>query len=81
MQLNEHCILICNQCIILHGLPEIRADRVAQETRNDIEKLSAIVKAVVPPGEQIVILKTQRLGPRGINPPTSPRPLRVVVSD
>ncbi len=63
-----------NQCIIVHGLPEIRADRVAQETRNDIEKLSAVVKAVVPPGEQIVILKTQRLGPRGTNPPTSPAP-------
>ncbi len=36
---------------------------------------------MVPPGEQIVILKTQRLGPCGTNPPTSPRPLRVVVSD
>ncbi len=36
---------------------------------------------MVPPGKQIVILKTQRLGPRGTNPPTSPRPLRVVVSD
>ncbi len=47
-----------NQCIIGHGRPEIRADRVAQETRHDIEKLSAVVKAVVPPGEQIVILKT-----------------------
>ncbi len=34
-----------------------------------------------PPGEQIVILKTPRLGPRGTNPPTSPRPLRVDVSD
>ncbi len=70
-----------NQCIIVHGLPEIRADRVAQETRYDIEKLSAVVKAVVPLGEQIVILKTQRLCPRGTNPSTSPRPLRVVVSD
>ncbi len=69
-----------NQCIIVHGIPEIRPDWVAQETRNDIEKLSAVVKAVVPPVEQIVILKTQRLGPRGTNPPTSPHPLRVVVS-
>ncbi len=49
--------------------------------KHDIEKLSAVVKAVVPHGEQIVILKTPRLGPRGTNPPTSPRPLRVVVSD
>ncbi len=70
-----------NQCIIVHGLPEIRADRVAQETRNDIEKRCAVVKAVVPPGKQILILKTQRLGPRGANPPTSALPLRVVVSD
>ncbi len=27
-------------------------DRVAQATRNDTEKLSAVVNAVIPPGEQ-----------------------------
>ncbi len=52
----------------MHGLPEIRANRIAQGTRNDIEKLSAVVKIVVLPSEQIVILKTQRLGPHGTNP-------------
>ncbi len=36
---------------------------------------------MVPPGEQIVILKNQRLDPRGINPPTFPRPLSGVVPD
>ncbi len=39
-----------NHWIIIRGLPEIRADRAAFETRNDIEKLSAVVKAVVQPG-------------------------------
>ncbi len=35
---------------------------------------------MVQPGEQIVILKIQRLGPRWTNPPSCSRPLRVVVS-
>ncbi len=70
-----------NKCIIEHGLPETRAERNAQETRNDIEKFSAIVKVMVPPDGQTVILKSQRLGPRGTNPPSSPRTLRVVVPD
>ncbi len=69
------------QCIVVHGLPEIRACRVAQETRNDIEKRSSFFKAMVPAGEQIVILKAQRLGPPGTNPPTSPGPVTFVVSD
>ncbi len=69
-----------NHWIIIRGLPEIRADRAAFETRNDIKKRSAVVKAVGQPGEQIVILKIQRLGPRWTNPPSSSRPLRVVVS-
>ncbi len=56
---------------VIRGLPEIRADRVAFETRNDIEKLSAVVIAVVPPGEQIVIPKIQRVGPRWTKPPSS----------
>ncbi len=51
----------------VHELPETRADRVAKETRNEIEKLSAVVNAVVPPGEKIAILKTLRLGP--LTPP------------
>ncbi len=62
------------------GLPETRADKAAQETRNGIAKLSAVVKAVVPKlGEQIAILTTHRLGPQETNPPTSSRPPRVVV--
>ncbi len=69
-------MVLRNHWIIIRGLSEIRADRAALETRNDIAKLSAVVKAVVPPGEQIVILKIQRLGPRWTNPPSSSRPLR-----
>ncbi len=52
-----------SQRITVHELPETRANRVAKETRNKIQKLSAVVNAVVPPGEKIAILKTRRLGP------------------
>ncbi len=33
---------------------------LTQELLNDIKQLSAVVKTVVPPGEQIVILKAQQ---------------------
>ncbi len=67
--------------IIVHRLPEIRACMVAQETQSDIEKRPSIFKVVVLTGELIVNLKAQRLGPPGTNPPTSPSPVKLVVSD
>ncbi len=63
-----------SKCIILHGLLEIWADKVAQETFCWRQSRGSTPRT-------IVILKTQRLGPRRANPPTSPRPLMVVVSD
>ncbi len=66
--------------LIVHGLPEARADTGSLETRHDIDELSKVIKHIVPPGEVIIILKTHRLGPRVANAPNSPRPLKVVLS-
>ncbi len=66
--------------MLVHGLPETRADTDSFETRHDIDELSKVIKHIAPPGEVIIILKNHRLGPRVANLPNSPGPLKVVLS-
>ncbi len=70
-----------DQCLIVYGLRETRADTGSLETRQDIDELSKVIKYIVPPGKVIIILKTHRLCPRVANLPHSSRPLKVVLSE
>ncbi len=65
---------------IFNELLETQADTVSLQICHDIDELSKVFKEITTDGEVITKLKSRSLGPRFANLPSSPHPLKVVLS-
>ncbi len=70
-----------NEWVVVNDFPETQADTVSLEICLDIDELSKVIKEIAIKVIKVMTkLKSRCLGLRVANLPSSPRPLKVVLS-